>query len=124
MLKGLYTAYTGMINEQHRMDVMTNNLANANTNGYKKEGATSQAFSDVFAFKLKDTSEAARTTRSIGINNLGVKIGEGYTDYSQGPRAPRTAMIWRYQARVSLQYLIPIKIMRLLLNIQGMEVSG
>ena len=31
MLKGLYTAYTGMINEQHRMDVMTNNLANANT---------------------------------------------------------------------------------------------
>ncbi len=85
MLKGLYTAYTGMINEQHRMDVMTNNLANANTNGYKKEGATSQAFSDVFAFKLKDTSEAARTTRSIGINNLGVKIGEGYTDYSQGP---------------------------------------
>ena len=43
MLKGLYTAYTGMLNEQHRMDVMTNNLANANTNGYKKEGATSQA---------------------------------------------------------------------------------
>ena len=39
----------------------------------------------MFAFKLKDTSEAARTTRSIGINNLGVKIGEGYTDYSQGP---------------------------------------
>ena len=39
MLKGLYTAYTGMINEQHRMDVMTNNLANADTNAYKKEGA-------------------------------------------------------------------------------------
>ena len=31
MLKGLYTAYTGMINEQHRMDTMTNNLANAST---------------------------------------------------------------------------------------------
>ena len=29
MVKGLYTAYTGMINEQHRMDVLTNNLANA-----------------------------------------------------------------------------------------------
>ena len=85
MLKGLYTAYTGMLNEQHRMDVMTNNLANANTNGYKKEGATSQAFNDVLAFKLKDTSEAAFTTRPLGINNLGVKIGEGYTDYSQGP---------------------------------------
>ena len=30
-------------------------------------------------------SEAAFTTRPLGINNLGVKIGEGYTDYSQGP---------------------------------------
>ena len=29
MVKGLYTAYTGMINEQHRMDTLTNNLANS-----------------------------------------------------------------------------------------------
>ena len=85
MLKGLYTAYTGMVNEQHRMDVITNNLANANTNGYKKEGATSQAFDDVLAYKIKDMSEAAGTVRGLGVNNLGVKIGEGYTDYSQGP---------------------------------------
>lgn len=40
MVKGLYTAYTGMLNEQNRMDIMTNNLANADTNGYKKEGST------------------------------------------------------------------------------------
>ena len=39
MVKGLYTAYTGMLNEQNRMDIMTNNLANADTNGYKKEGS-------------------------------------------------------------------------------------
>ena len=38
MVKGLYTAYTGMIEEMRRMDVMTNNLANASTTGYKKEG--------------------------------------------------------------------------------------
>ena len=41
-----------MINEQHRMDVLTNNLANASTNGYKKEGATSQAFDDILAYKI------------------------------------------------------------------------
>lgn len=85
MLKGLYTAYTGMVNEQHRMDVITNNLANANTNGYKKEGVTSQAFDDVLAYKIKDMSEAKGTARALGVNNLGVMIGEGYTDYSQGP---------------------------------------
>lgn len=85
MLKGLYTAYTGMVNEQNRMDVITNNLANANTNGYKKEGATSQAFDDVLAYKLKDLSDAPRTAKYLGVNNPGVKIGETYTDYSQGP---------------------------------------
>ena len=41
MLKGLYTAYTGMIQEQKRMDTLANNLANADTAGFKKEGLTS-----------------------------------------------------------------------------------
>ena len=108
MLKGLYTAYTGMVNEQHRMDVMTNNLANADTIGYKKEGSTSQAFDSVLAYKIKDLSEAANLpalistpkaadenneanpdylqnrVRRVGMN-LGVKIGENYVDYSEGP---------------------------------------
>ena len=47
MVKGLYTAYTGMLNQQNRMDVLTNNLANSATVGFKKEGATTQAFDDV-----------------------------------------------------------------------------
>ena len=85
MVKGLYTAYTGMINEQNRMDVLTNNLANADTNGFKKEGATSQAFNDVLAYKIKDTSEVSRLGKRLGNMNLGVKVGENYTDYSQGP---------------------------------------
>ncbi|MCQ2522770.1 MAG: flagellar hook-basal body protein [Lachnospiraceae bacterium] len=84
MLKGLYTAYTGMINEQHRMDVLTNNLANSTTIGYKKEGTTSQAFDDVLAYKVKDVSEAVNIPRRMGVNTPGVKIGENYTDYSQG----------------------------------------
>lgn len=84
MLKGLYTAYTGLANEQNRMDVLTNNLANASTVGYKKEGATSQAFDDVLSYKIKDISEAPNTAKRMGTLNLGVKIGENYTDYSQG----------------------------------------
>ena len=84
MVKGLYTAYTGLKNEQNRMDVMANNLANASTVGFKKEGTTSQAFDDVLAYKLKDTSEAPNIPRRIGTMNMGVKIGENYTDYTQG----------------------------------------
>jgi flagellar basal-body rod protein FlgG len=84
MLRGLYTAYTGMLNEQNRMDIMSNNLANADTVGFKKEGSTSQAYSEVMAVKIKDTSEAVNTPKRLGTMSLGVKIGETYTDYSQG----------------------------------------
>lgn len=83
MVKGLYTAYTGMIQEMNRMDVMSNNLANANTTGYKKEGMVNTAFEDQLAIKIKDSSEVM-SAKKLGTVNLGVKIGETYTDYSQG----------------------------------------
>ncbi len=83
MVKGLYTAYTGMINEQKRLDVLSNNLANADTNGYKKEGTTSQTFADELAIKIKDTSSYA-IPQKLGMMSMGVHIGETYTDYSAG----------------------------------------
>lgn len=49
MVKGLYTAWTGMVNEMNRLDVITNNLANADTNGYKKEGATAESFKNMLS---------------------------------------------------------------------------
>lgn len=84
MVKGLYTGYTGMLNEQYRMDIMSNNLANADTVGFKKEGSTSQAYSDVMAVKIKDLSEHPNVPKELGDISLGVKIGETYTDFSQG----------------------------------------
>ena len=84
MVKGLYTAYTGMLNQQNKMDVISNNLANAAVTGYKKEGSTSQSFDTVLAYKIRDRSIGVHTQR-IGSMNLGVKIGENYTDYGQGP---------------------------------------
>ena len=83
MVKGLYTAYTGMINQQNRMDVLTNNLANSATNGFKKEGSTSQSFDEELAIKIKDTS-AYGLPVALGDVSLGVKVGECYTDYGQG----------------------------------------
>lgn len=84
MLRGLYTAHTGLRNEQNRMDILTNNLANASTVGFKKEGSTSQPFREVLAVKIKDSSVGLGTVQPIGHSRLGVKIGENYTDYTQG----------------------------------------
>lgn len=83
MVRGLYTAYTGMVNQQKRLDTLTNNLANASTTGFKKEGVTSRAFNEYMTIKVNDLTEGA-LTRKIGNMSLGVKIGENYTDYSQG----------------------------------------
>ncbi len=83
MVRGLYTAYTGMANEQKRLDIIANNLANSATVGYKEEGITSQSFDHVLTLKIKDASEAYND-RPIGNMSLGVKLGEVYTNYGQG----------------------------------------
>ena len=83
MLRGLYTAWTGMANEQKRLDVISNNMANSNTVGYKDEKVASQAFDQVLGIKIRDGSQAYHNER-IGQLSLGVKIGETYTDWSQG----------------------------------------
>lgn len=83
MVRGLYTAYTGMINEQKRLDVISNNLANSDTVGYKTERVASQAFDDVLTIKIRDNSNGY-INQTIGTMSLGAKIGEVYTDYGQG----------------------------------------
>ena len=48
------------------------------------EGSTSQPFREVLAVKIKDSSVGLGTVQPIGHSRLGVKIGENYTDYTQG----------------------------------------
>lgn len=83
MVRGLYTAYTGMANEQKRLDTIANNLANAATVGYKEDNITNQSFDNVLAIKVRDESEAYNN-RPIGTMSLGVKLGEVYTNHGQG----------------------------------------
>lgn len=84
MVRGLYTAWTGMINEQKRLDVISNNMANANTTGFKKQGVTSQSFDDELTLRIHDNNSYTPLNRRIGNMSLGVKIGETYHDLSQG----------------------------------------
>lgn len=83
MVRGLYTAYTGMANEQKRLDIIANNLANSATVGYKEDNATNQSFDQLLTIKIKDESESFNN-RAIGNMSLGVKMGEVYTNYGQG----------------------------------------
>ncbi len=84
MVRALYTAWTGLRNEEKRMDVVTNNMANADTTGFKKVDVTSQSFDRRLAVKINDSTVGLQTVQGIGGVSLGVKIGETYYDMSQG----------------------------------------
>lgn len=83
MVKGLYTAHTGMVNEMKRMDVLANNLTNSDTYGFKKEGTTSHSFKNELAIKIKDTSNYG-LHKNLGSMTYGVHLGETYTDWDEG----------------------------------------
>ena len=74
MVKGLYTGYTGMVNSQKRLDVISNNLANATTTGFKAEGCTTQAFDSMYAIKIKDATVGHLnqiSVQSVWVQRLG-----------------------------------------------------
>jgi len=56
MLRGLYTAAKSMSTENKRVDILANNIANADTNGYKKDLVVTSPFSEVLISRLNDNS--------------------------------------------------------------------
>lgn len=52
MIKGIYTAGSGMMLQMARQDVVANNLANVNTTGFKKSSAVARAFPAMLMSRL------------------------------------------------------------------------
>ncbi len=71
MIRGLYTAATGMHSMQHQIDVISNNIANVNTMGFKKDRAE---FQDLMYERLNFT--AGRTSET-SVNPTGIDVGLG-----------------------------------------------
>ena len=55
MIRGLYTSASGMMAQYQKMDVITNNLANINTTGYKKDQVNTASFAEELTKRLNDT---------------------------------------------------------------------
>ncbi|MCX8117521.1 MAG: flagellar basal-body rod protein FlgG [Desulfobacterota bacterium] len=71
MLRGLWTAATGMACQQTNIDVVAHNLANVNTNGFKKSRAN---FQDLMYQNLRT---AGATTADGGQVPSGIQVGMG-----------------------------------------------
>lgn len=75
MYSSFYTAALGAKGQQTKMDVIANNLANVNTNGYKSKNAV---FSDLVYTNL-NASQNAQTRLKAG---NGIKVGQVNTNFS------------------------------------------
>lgn len=71
MIRALYTAATGMNAQQTNIDVLANNLANVNTNGFKKSRAD---FQDLM---YQYVVEPGAPTSQNSTNPSGIQIGHG-----------------------------------------------
>jgi flagellar basal-body rod protein FlgG len=84
MLKGLYTSALGLSALSKEQEVVSNNLANANTLGYKKDRVITSSFNDMLLYRLKDPALAGEYPPRVGYVSTGVKITDIVTDYSTG----------------------------------------
>lgn len=84
MVRGLYTAAMGMNVQAKRLDLVSNDLANAGTTGYKKDVASISSFKEEYLARLNDHQNFEPNNAIIGKITYGAKIDGVYTDFSQG----------------------------------------
>jgi flagellar basal-body rod protein FlgF len=54
MIRGLYIGASGMTAQQHRLDALSNNLANVDVNGYKRDVSAFKAFPELLIRRMND----------------------------------------------------------------------
>ena len=82
MIRGLYTATTAMLAQSRRMDVITNNLTNVETAGFKADTMTTRSFQDMLISRIYDPSVYRYS--HVGPLNLGVHVDQVFTEFTTG----------------------------------------
>lgn len=84
MIRGLYTSGWSMTANSKQMDIVSNNLANVNTNGYKKDTVVFESFPDALISRINDSKSSLNPSGKVGDVQLGNDVGEVFTYYHQG----------------------------------------
>lgn len=79
MQSGFYSSATGMVTQSIAMNHITDNLTNANVNGYKKQEVLFHSFDQDLASEVSKLSPFATSDLASGID-----IIQGVTNFSQG----------------------------------------
>lgn len=83
MTKGFYNLTSAMLTQGRYLDVISNNMANISTAGYKGDRFTYSTFEEVM-WKLVGNKDKSVYTE-LGIQSWITAPSELYTDYTQGP---------------------------------------
>ncbi|HYL82434.1 MAG TPA: flagellar hook-basal body complex protein, partial [Candidatus Acidoferrum sp.] len=81
MISGLYTAASGMAAHQARLDVLANNLANADTAGFKADLITI----DPSVASPDDLSPSASSTSIVAAGRSGLDLSPGILKQTGNP---------------------------------------
>jgi flagellar basal-body rod protein FlgF len=84
LLRGIDTATSGMIALQRRQDTLTNNLANADTPGYKQDASILRSFPELLLERIRDNEKGSIPKPDIGSLTMGVYNQETLPLFSQG----------------------------------------
>ena len=89
MMRGIYTAASSMKARNHQMNVISNNLANVNTTGYKKDISIFKSFPEMLIRRINDKvyrfPEGSRDAYPIvGKIGTGVELNEVFNEKSMG----------------------------------------
>lgn len=76
MIRGLYIAASSAISENKRIDVISNNIANVNTSGFKKDTLVTESFPDILIKRIGPKDITDLTADSVGAGNVSVENGE------------------------------------------------
>lgn len=84
MLRSMYASVSSMITLQARQGIITNNLANINTTGYKSQTLVAKSFDDMLLHNKDNYKNGVSNVNELGSLNFGVRIDETATSYKQG----------------------------------------
>lgn len=84
MIRSLYTAVSGMITLENKQNTIANNMANANTIGYKSEDLAVKSFEEVLLQNKDKLVGNKNVTTKLGSISLGAKIDDVITKFTQG----------------------------------------
>jgi flagellar basal-body rod protein FlgG len=82
MVRGFYTAASGLVTQEKKLNSIANNIANVSTVGYKRDGLITGTFGEHMSVRMNAYQN--RRTVDICPGVFMTTIVDDYTDYTQG----------------------------------------